>query len=376
MPKRSKEFRFYDSRQKYLLFVTTCSEKWAIAERAGEEIPKLRPTPPALRLFDAGMGDGTVVTQIMRQLHRQFPTVPLLCVAKEISVEDVRLTVDKLPDRFLEHPQTVFVVTNMLYREAPWLTPRDTIPTSDLIWREVALQGDTTHAFHEQIQDLHEPLADDWRVEVDPKTGNPRYARPAVLLLYREDHRFALDGVIPKRGEKAGGYDLVLASQPYQARASAEFKVRNVLAPLARSLAPGGRMSVVQSAGDDPGMELIHAIWPDEQPFTTNRRALIEELRRQVGGEGLGLSMPARDDQQAIFRFTMHTLPSEVGDNIGTSTVLAAWNAATYVAQIDDGRYAEVTSSGRYIEAAQAVLREHGGLWFNDECFTVVRARR
>src|ERR1700722_5185535 len=28
-----KNFRFYDNRQKYLLFVNTCGEKWAIAER-------------------------------------------------------------------------------------------------------------------------------------------------------------------------------------------------------------------------------------------------------------------------------------------------------------------------------------------------------
>ena len=28
-------FRFYDNRQKYLMFVNTCSEKWVVAERAG-----------------------------------------------------------------------------------------------------------------------------------------------------------------------------------------------------------------------------------------------------------------------------------------------------------------------------------------------------
>ena len=26
-------FRFYDNRQKYLLFVNTCSEKWVVAQR-------------------------------------------------------------------------------------------------------------------------------------------------------------------------------------------------------------------------------------------------------------------------------------------------------------------------------------------------------
>src|SRR5271156_884484 len=28
-----QNFRFYDNRQKYLLFVTTCSEKWVVAQR-------------------------------------------------------------------------------------------------------------------------------------------------------------------------------------------------------------------------------------------------------------------------------------------------------------------------------------------------------
>ena len=34
----------------------------------------------------------------------------------------------------------------------------------------------------------------------------------------------------------------------------------------------------------------------------------------------------------------MHTLPSEIGDRIGTSTTFAAWNAVIYVNQIEDER--------------------------------------
>ena len=41
-----RHFRFFDNREKYLLFVTTCSEKWAVAERVGRELERLRPTPP------------------------------------------------------------------------------------------------------------------------------------------------------------------------------------------------------------------------------------------------------------------------------------------------------------------------------------------
>src|SRR5580658_11212685 len=53
-------FRFFDNRQKYLLFVSTCSEKTEVAHRVSLELSNLQPSPPALRLFDAGVGDGTV----------------------------------------------------------------------------------------------------------------------------------------------------------------------------------------------------------------------------------------------------------------------------------------------------------------------------
>ena len=42
------------------MFVNTCSEKWVIAQRVAKELETLAPKPPALRFFDAGVGDGTV----------------------------------------------------------------------------------------------------------------------------------------------------------------------------------------------------------------------------------------------------------------------------------------------------------------------------
>ena len=101
-----KNFRFYDNRQKYLMFVNTCSEKWVVAQRVALELANLHPRPPAIRLFDAGVGDGTVLARVMRTLHQRFPWVPFYVVGKEISLEDVRLSMDKMPDRFQEHPAT------------------------------------------------------------------------------------------------------------------------------------------------------------------------------------------------------------------------------------------------------------------------------
>jgi hypothetical protein len=275
-------FRFFDNREKYLMFVTTCSEKQVSAERIGVELDQLKPRPPAIRLFDAGMGDGTVLSMVLRDVHRRWPTSPFLVVGKEISREDMRINTGKLADRFFEHPQMVIALTNMFYSEAPYLFPNRPEAQGQLNWREVALTGNSAHEFDAQIKAQDAFITDGWRTRPSPKTGNPLYVKPSVLVLYREDQRFALDAIIPQKGQSDFAYDLSIVSQPYRARSSAALKVRNVLAPLARSLAPEGRMITIQSTGRDPGMEIIRAVWPGEDPFRTPRNVLIEALRTRL----------------------------------------------------------------------------------------------
>ncbi len=369
-------FRFYDNRQKYLAFVNTCNEKSAVAQRAAQELRHIRATPPAVRIFDAGMGDATVLSRIMRYAHAQGPTLPLLVVAKEISLEDVRLGLEKMPDRFLEHPATVLVITNMNYSEAPRLMPRDIQAAAALNWQEVRLKGQTSHDYAVQIEELAAMLAFGWQTRPSPRTGNPVYVRPSVLVVYREDHQFLLDRVIPKPGQIFENYDLIVASQPWRARMSAEFKAQKVLTPLVRSLAPNGRLLVIQSYGHDPALEIIQALWPGEDPFKVDRRMLLAALRTELGRDASDYSLTAPADDKSIFRYEMHTLPNEIGDRIGTSTLFAAWNAAIYVNQIEEERLDEVVSKGTYLDATQAVLQKHGGLWFNDETFVVSRRQK
>jgi hypothetical protein len=368
-------FRFYDNRQKYLAFVNTCNEKSAVARRALQELSHVRPSPPALRIFDAGMGDATVLSRLMRSTHRLFPTVPLMVVAKEISLEDVRLGLEKMPDRFFEHPATVLVVTNLNYAEAPRLMPRDVQSAAALNWQEVKLTGNSAHEYAEQIDELEPTLDYGWQTRPSAKSGNPVYMRPSVLVIYREDHKFLLDPVIPKPGRIFESYDLILASQPWRARMSAEFKAQKVLAPLTRSLAPGGRLLAIQSCGKDPGVEIIQKLWPDENPFQVDRHALLAALRNELGRDARDYTLTAPADEKAVFRYDMHTLPSEIGNRIGTSTLYAAWNAAIYVNQIEDERLDSVMQNGAYLSATQAVLQKHSGLWFNDETFVVTRRK-
>ncbi|MCX7308312.1 MAG: hypothetical protein NTZ72_10365 [Afipia sp.] len=368
-------FRFFENRQKYLLFVHTCSEKRVIAERVVLELSSIHPRPPALRVFDAGVGDGTVLARVMRSMHSRFPHMPFYVAGKEISLEDVRLTLDKVPDRLFEHPATVFVLTNMNYAEAPWLAPKSPTAAAGMIWKEVALQGDSSGAFEAQIADLNGFLEENWRASVSPRSGMPVYERPIALVIYREDHRFLLDSMIPRAGRVEANFDLVIASQPYRAKSSLNFRAKRIIAPLARALRAGGRLIGIHSYGHDPGMEIIQAVWPGENPFSVSRHELLRAVKYELGSAGRDLNFNAYADNRSIFRYDMEALPNEVMGAIGSSTAFAAWNAAVYVAQVEDDRLTEVTQSGRYLDATGDVLRKHNGLWFYDESYVISRRR-
>jgi hypothetical protein len=266
-------------------------------------------------------------------------------------------------------------MTNLYYSEAPWLAPNSLTAATSLVWHEVSLLGGTAHEFEEQIAALHPFLAENWRARASPTTGNPLYEKPVVLVFYREDHKFLLDQVRPRRAAPRADYDLVIASQPYRARVPVEFKAKKVIAPLARALGPGGRLIAIHSHGNDPGLEIIQRVWPGENPFTTDRHQMLRATKAELGSAGRRLNFSAYADARSLFRYDMHTLPSEIGDTIGTSTLFAAWNAAIYVAQIEDQRLSEAISSGIYLEATKDVLLTHGALWFWDESYVISRKR-
>ena len=266
----NREFRFFDNRQKYLLFVNTCSEKWVVANKVAQELGNIHPRPPAVRLFDAGLGDGTVLTRVMRAMHHRYPNMPFYISGKEISLEDIRLTLEKMPDRLYEHPSTVLVLTNMYYVEAPWLTVKSTAAANSLVWNEVALTGNTSHDFEEQITDLQGFLDENWKAGVSAKTGNPIYERPVVLVIYRQDHKFLLDPIIPQAR-----------------RGACRFRSDHRLAALSRA-----RLGRVQGAeGDRPARPRARTgRTADRDPFLRQR----SRLRNRAAGLAGRQSVPDR----------------------------------------------------------------------------------
>ena len=372
----TEPFRFYDNREKYLLFVTTTSEKAEVATRIGRELTQLKPTPPALRVFDAGTGNGVVLSHVLRDLHRRLPTVPFVVVGKEISMEDTRLTLAGLPDRLAEHPDTVVVLTNMFYAEAPSLYPRSPANQAKVQWWDVPLEGDYAYDYHQQISGLEHILETGWQT-TSSKSGNPVYATPSVLVLYRADRAFALHDIIPRNIGAAAGVRL----RPRAGRPAVPLADRRRAegAHRARAARPrvGAERTARRRAVDRPrpgdGDRAAHLA--RRRAVRDPRNLLIQELDRQLNGDDgpPAYSFDGMSDALALFTYHLHAMPSEVTNRLSTSTALAAWNAAVYVAQIEDERVTEVMQHGDYLQATKDVVLKHGGLWFQDESFVVVR---
>ena len=81
--------------------------------------------------------------------------------------------------------------------------------------------------------------------------------------------------------------------------------------------------------GKSTAMELIRSMWLGETPFQTPGQELVRELRSQIAdSHGDGRRMRYLDSD-AEFRFSLRLPTSDAGSNIGTSALLATWNATT-----------------------------------------------
>ena len=65
---------------------------------------------------------------------------------------------------------------------------------------------------------------------------------------------------------------------------------------------------------------------------------MLSTVKDELGDEANDYIFSAGSNIESLFNYEMHTLPNEISSSIGTSTLLAAWNAATYVAQVEDDR--------------------------------------
>ena len=71
------------------------------------------------------------------------------------------------------------------------------------------------------------------------------------------------------------------------------------------------------------------------------------------------------------FQYKLRSQPNEINSGIATSLLFSAWNACTYVGQISDKMVREKESDQSYVKCVEEVIKEHNGLWFNDEMLII-----
>ena len=378
-PRPRPPFRFYDNRQKYLAFVTTCNEKSADRAARGAR-------------GDPAAADAAGGAHLRRRhgrwhgagaAHAQHPSRsfrPCRCSwwPRRSASRTCAWGSRSCPTGCLEHPATVFVVTNLNYAEAPRLMPRDAQSAAALNWQEVRLSGATRRT---STPSRSRSWRRRWRTAGRPGRA-PRPAIPMYRASLGARHLPRGPQVPARRRDSEARADLRALRPGAGLAAVARAHGRRIQGAEGAGAAGAQPRPGRAPAGDSvlrtrsgPGDHPAAVAGGEPVPGRPSRTAQRPCAASSAATPATSTS-PRSPDDKAVFRYEMHTLPSEIGDRIGTSTLFAAWNAAIYVNQIEDERLdSRRARPARTSRPRRQVLQKHGGLWFNDEAFVVARRR-
>ncbi|MCC5983010.1 MAG: hypothetical protein JJU42_01485 [Rhodobacteraceae bacterium] len=366
-------FAIHEQRHRSHVFAATTNESWVQADMIVTDLLQDPPPETGLRLFYSPMDNGVTLTRVLRAIHARHPGLPILVVMKGWGLEDLRNTMGRMIDRLIEHPQLVFVLTNLYTREAVHLKKTAAEGPRDLAWHEIGLTGRVSYDYQLQLADLFPRIAPEWCVRQGPDDF-PVYSRPSVVTIMRADQRKAIAHLLPRPDGPPLAFDYAFLNHPYLHSHTMKFRVDYILAPIISHLAPGGRMKVVQSLGSDPAHEIIQSVWPNEPLKPVSRHDIISALRKARPDLMRGASLRGLTDARSLYRFDMHTLPTITGSDQPDLSLQGAWSNAVYFARVREQLVEAVMRSGTdYLDATRKVLLRHRGLWFVNEAFEVQR---
>ena len=280
--------------------------------------------------------------RVMRAMHDRFPHMPFYVVGKEISLEDVRLTLQKMADRFFEHPRPCWSSPTWTTRRRRGWRVKSLSAASSMVWHEVPLAGNTAHEFEQQITELEPFLAENWKARREPEDRQPglRAAGRAGDLPRRPP--FLLDPIIPRPGGTVANYDLVIASQPYRRarlgrlQGEARDRAARARARPRRAAARHPLLRPRSRPGDHPeglaGRQSVHARPP--------RDPQGREARARAAPAAISTSTPMPTTARCSAT-TCTRCRRKCRNRSAPRPLFAAWNAAIYVAQIEDDRLGE-----------------------------------
>jgi len=361
--------RFFDDRLKYLSFIQNTSEKRAISSELTPFIASMPQNRTFLRILDAGTGDGTVKSNVIKTFHKYHPYTSLLITGKEISYEDLKNTLEKMPDRFVEHPNLLVTMTNVKFAELGHIENANKIKNKKVKVHNLILKEDNSFDFHTQINNLNNFIKKNWGIEIDNKSRTS-YSNPCLIRIYREDHKRYLEPFIDNDYEN-NNYDLIIASQAYRAASAVKTKVNNVIAPLMRLLNKSGRLLVTHSCGEDTVEKILKIAYKDKKPFPNKAKDIIDFLKNNPVGENSRYSF----SKPKPYSFKFRRSPDQTVTELFGHGVDSKWANILYIGQIPEKDIQIVEKSPTIYKKVRAAILKEERMFFKNEIFSIRKVR-
>ena len=354
--------RFYDSRLSYLSFVQNTNEKKIISKKIYPYIEKL-PKKKVTRFLDAGIGDGTITSNIIKRFHDVHPNSLLLITGKEISFEDVFNSLIKFPDRFVEHPKLAITLTNMKFAELGLLSP--TNKNLPIIKKNIVLKGKNAYEFEQQLEKLDSFINKNWGFDIDDN-GRTAYVRPCLINIYREDCKELIEKNIPKTHKK-NEYDFILASQAYRSRSLTKSKIANVIKPLACALKKNGTLIITHSAGNDSVTSILNNRFVKADLFPDDGRSILKFINqnKSLNGNTYQFSKPKN------YSYSFRKIPSEIVNQMSSSSLDSKISNLFYIGQLSNDEKNLILDDQKKINKLKKLILNQDRIIFNNEIFSI-----
>lgn len=341
----TKKADFFDSRDKYLSFVNSTNEKSSIAFKLSSYLKKTRINSDAFRIFDAGTGEGTIISTLLSAAHEQFPEDPIYVVGKEISVDDIESLLSFLADRFFEHKNLIFCITNASYGD---FNNKD-LPKIKFIKKE--LEGNTSFNFTKQLMRMNNLIKKNWELKEDNKSTLLIPKTKTLLAIYRGDQKIALDHLIPKKIEDVPiKYNFIIASQAFRLRSPYKRTMRIIIQPLLKMLELKGQFFLVYSSGNDFTKKMLKYFFPAIKPFQFNDP---KEFINEVKKDKINKNLFKISVSSFIYTFINMSLTSK--KRFSPINSLGLWNAATYVGQISEKEQKAININTKFLDKVSEI---------------------
>jgi hypothetical protein len=361
--------RFFDDRLKYLSFIQNTGEKRAISAEIFPHIKSLPKNKTYLKILDAGTGDGTIKSNIIKSFHKYHPYTSLLITGKEISYEDLKNTLEKMPDRFVEHPNLMVTMTNVKFSEIGKVEKIKKIKGKSVKKLTLVLKADNSFDFNEQINRMGNFIEKYWGIEID-SNGKTSYSHPCIIKIYREDHKRYLEPFIDKNYENQG-YDLIIASQAYRAVSKTVSKVSNVIAPLMKILNISGKLLITHSCGDDSVEKILKQAWKDKNPFPIKAKEIIEYLKDNPIEENTKFTY----SKPKSYTFKFKRSPDQTVSELFGHGLDSKWANILYVGQIPEKDIIAIEKNISALKRVKVAIKKEERMFFKNEIFSIKKIK-